>query len=121
MEIIIRAHNLPGRNFRNASVPIHNVHVGVQVRRDPVDLVRGDAESAEWHVDVRVETADDRFDFKGPAVTGGVDRSHRWLRRPSMRSRRESGADLGQLTRSIEFIREGLRQRGLSAAKLRVL
>jgi hypothetical protein len=77
VEIVIRAHNLPGRNFRNAGVPIHNVHVGVQVRRDPVDLVRADAESAEWHVAVRVETDDGRFDFKGPAVHGS--RGQRFL------------------------------------------
>jgi hypothetical protein len=47
------------------------VHVGVQVRRDPVDLVPGDAPSAQWQVDVRVEVDDDgAFDFKGPAVQG---------------------------------------------------
>src|SRR5262249_43195876 len=71
MEIVIHGHNLPGRDFRNAGVPIHNVHVGLQVRREPTDLVRGDAKSAEWHLDVRVEVADDgTFDFKGPAVQG---------------------------------------------------
>ncbi|HEX4982171.1 MAG TPA: DUF5990 family protein [Ilumatobacteraceae bacterium] len=77
MEIVIRAHNMPGRNFRNACVPIHNVHVGVQVRSEPVGLVRADAECAEWHVDVRVETVDGRFDFKGPAVHGS--RGQRFL------------------------------------------
>jgi Family of unknown function (DUF5990) len=70
VEIVIRGHNLPGRMFRNAGVPIHNVHVGVQVRQEPTDLVRADAASAEWSVDVRVEQADGAFDFKGPAVHG---------------------------------------------------
>jgi hypothetical protein len=46
VEIVIRGHNLPGRMFRNAGVPIHNVHVGVQVRQEPTDLVRADAASA---------------------------------------------------------------------------
>ena len=77
MEIVIRGHDLPGRDFRNAGVPIHNVHVGVQVRRDPVDLVRGDATSAEWRVDVRVDTIGGELDFKGPAVQGA--RGERFL------------------------------------------
>ena len=71
MEIAIHGQRLPGRMFRNAGVPIHNVHVGVQVRDLPVDLVAADAESAEWHVDVRVDVADDgAYDFRGPAVHG---------------------------------------------------
>ena len=71
MEIVIRGHNLPGRMFRNAGVPIHNVHVAVQVREAPEGLVAGDADSAEWHVDVRVVADDDGgYDFNGPAVHG---------------------------------------------------
>lgn len=70
MEVVISGHHLPGRDFRLAAVPIHNVHVGVQVRGEPVGLVRADAASAEWTVDVRVEPLDDGFDFKGPAVHG---------------------------------------------------
>ena len=71
MEIVIRGHNLPGRMFRNAGVPIHNVHVAVQVREVPEGLVAGDAQSAEWHVDVRVSAeGDGSYDFKGPAVHG---------------------------------------------------
>ena len=71
MEIEIRGHNLPGTMFRNAGVPIHNVHVAVQVRDKPEGLVAGDAESAEWRVDVRVDAGDDGdYDFKGPAVHG---------------------------------------------------
>jgi len=71
MEIVIRGHNLPGRTFRTAGVPIHNVHVGIQVGAAPEGLVAADAASAEWHVDVRVAAGDDgAFDFKGPAVHG---------------------------------------------------
>ena len=70
MEIVVHGHHLPGRDFRNVGVPIHNVHVGVQIRQDPVALVRADAKSAEWRVEVRVETVDGTFDFKGPAVHG---------------------------------------------------
>jgi Family of unknown function (DUF5990) len=70
VEIVIRGHNLPGRRFWNEGEPLENVHVGVQVRGDPVGLVAGDAASAEWRVDVRAETAEGRLDFKGPAVHG---------------------------------------------------
>jgi hypothetical protein len=70
VEIVIRGQNLPGRSFCADDAPSANVHVGVQVRRDPVELVPGDAASAQWHVDVRLETDDGAFDFKGPAVQG---------------------------------------------------
>jgi len=77
VEILIHGHNLPGTMFRDAGVPIHNVHVGVQIRQEPTELVRADASSAEWHVDVRVEHLDDCLDFKGPAVHGS--RGNRFL------------------------------------------
>jgi hypothetical protein len=67
MEIVIHGHHLPGTWHRNAGVPIHRVHVGVQVRNELTELVPGDAERAEWHLDVRVV---DGPDFRGPAVHG---------------------------------------------------
>jgi hypothetical protein len=70
VEILIHGYHLPGTMFRDAGVPIHNVHVGVQIRKDPTDLVRADAESAQWRVEVRVEELDGSYDFKGPAVHG---------------------------------------------------
>src|SRR3954454_14684759 len=71
MEIVIRGHNLPGKMFRNAGVPIHNVHVALQVRDAPEGLVAGDANSAEWRVELRVSVNDDgSYDFKGPAAHG---------------------------------------------------
>jgi len=70
MEIVIRGHNLPGTMFRSAGVPIHNVHVAVQVRDAPEGLVAGDAPSAEWHVDVGIVDDDGTYDFRGPAVHG---------------------------------------------------
>lgn len=70
MDVVIEGHHLPGRDFRNAGVPIHNVHVALQVRTEPEGLVRADAPSATWRLSVRVESTDDGFDFKGPAVHG---------------------------------------------------
>jgi hypothetical protein len=40
----IRGHHLPGQRCG----PYSDVHVGLQVRRDPEGLVPGDAEQAEW-------------------------------------------------------------------------
>lgn len=62
MRLLIRGHHLPGRRCG----PYDDVHVGLQVRRDPEGLVPGDADRAEWVVDIR--TDDD--DFRGPAVQG---------------------------------------------------
>ncbi len=47
-----------------------DIHVGVQVRRDPGDLVAADAESATWEVEVEVVDRDGEPDFRGPAVQG---------------------------------------------------
>ena len=57
----IVGHDLPGRSFEGA----RNVHVGVQRRSEVIDLVPGDAESAEWEVYV-----DHR---RGPYVHGRGD------------------------------------------------
>ena len=70
MQIVIRGRNLPGTMFRNAGVPIHNVHVATQVRNEPAGLVPGDAATAEWHLDVAVSASDGVADFRGPAVHG---------------------------------------------------
>ncbi|MCU1394627.1 MAG: hypothetical protein JWM34_3055 [Ilumatobacteraceae bacterium] len=71
MEIEIRGHTLSGTMFRVAGVPVHNVHVGLQVRDAPEGLVRGDAASATWRADVRTRIDDaGEVDVAGPAVHG---------------------------------------------------
>ena len=63
--------NLPGRVFcRPDGSSMDNVHVGVQLRRDPAALVRADASEASWEVDVEVVRKDGALDFRGPAVQG---------------------------------------------------
>ena len=69
MRLAVRGHHLPGRHWHNEGEPCDNVHVGVQVGRDPVGLVRADADAAAWDVDVRV-VDDGALDFRGPAVHG---------------------------------------------------
>lgn len=71
MRITIEGHNLPGRRFTSQGVPLANVHVAVQEGRDPVGMVRGDARSATWEVDVNVVPTDDGgLDLRGKAVHG---------------------------------------------------
>jgi Family of unknown function (DUF5990) len=62
VRLVIRGHHLPGRRCG----PYRDVHVGVQVRRDPQGLVPGDADRAEWVVDISTDDGD----FRGPAVQG---------------------------------------------------
>ncbi len=47
-----------------------NVHVGVQIGRDPAQLVRADESGVRWHVDVDVVRKEGALDFRGPAVQG---------------------------------------------------
>ena len=49
---------------------MENVHVGVQLRRDPSELVPGDRADASWTVDVDVVDRDGARDFRGPVVQG---------------------------------------------------
>lgn len=49
---------------------MENVHVGVQLRRDPWGLLPGDRTDATWDVDVDVVRRDGALDFRGPAVQG---------------------------------------------------
>ena len=70
MLLEIRGHHFPGREWEIDGAPCHNVHVGVQVRRDPSDLVPGDADTASWLVDVDIVDRDGAIDFRGPAVQG---------------------------------------------------
>lgn len=49
---------------------MENVHVGVQLGRNPEQLVRADTASPMWDVDVHVSRSGGRVDFRGPAVHG---------------------------------------------------
>jgi hypothetical protein len=54
MRLTIRGHHLPGRR----TGPYDDVHVGIQVGREPAELVRADVESAEWVTDIEVRNGD---------------------------------------------------------------
>ncbi len=72
VRIAITGVNLPGRVFCRADGSVmENVHVGVQVRRDPAQLFRADETETRWEVDVDVVRSDAAvFDFRGAAVQG---------------------------------------------------
>jgi len=62
LQILVRGTHPPGRGFASYA----DVHVGVQVGRDPTGLVPADTPSPEWPLTVRVVDGD----FRGPAVHG---------------------------------------------------
>ena len=62
MRLLIRGHRLP----RLTCGSYTNIHVGLQVRRDPVGLVPADAVAAEWVTEISASDGD----FRGPAVQG---------------------------------------------------
>ena len=70
MRIVIEGHDLPGAEFVSDGRPLQNVHVAVQVGKDPAGPVRGDADSARWEVDVRAALSENGVDLYGPAIHG---------------------------------------------------
>jgi hypothetical protein len=65
--------DLPGRTCGDPRPGGHvyeNVHVGVQHRKDVVDLVAGDASDAEWNLTIDTVTKDGALDFRGPFAQG---------------------------------------------------
>ncbi|MBW8752181.1 MAG: hypothetical protein JF565_12275 [Propionibacteriales bacterium] len=66
MRLIVEGHYLPGRTCGQYA----DVHVGVQVGREPADLVPADAETARWELEIEVVERDGEPDFSGPAVQG---------------------------------------------------
>lgn len=71
VRLVITGVNPPGRSFcRSDGSVMNEVHVGVQLRAEPAQLVRADDPKACWEVDVEVVRNDDGLDFRGPAVHG---------------------------------------------------
>src|SRR6187551_170341 len=61
ISVTIEGYDLPGQASapHDTDATYENVHVGVQRRKDVVDLVPGDAASARWTFDVTTRIADD--------------------------------------------------------------
>ena len=74
MRVVIEGFDLPGAEICDPDGAVFDgVHVGVQVGREPVDLVSGAAAALRWELDVDVVRKDGgELDFKGPAVHGSA-------------------------------------------------
>ncbi len=72
MRLVLIGTDLPGRTFCDPDgTPLANVHVGVQIRAEPDHLVRGDASTARWELEIDTAIdSDGELDFRGPAVHG---------------------------------------------------
>jgi hypothetical protein len=73
MFVEIEGRNFPGRSCGCGpeGEVYENIHVGIGMQRDPVELVPGDSPSARWRIEVRTPRANDgSVDFRGPFVHG---------------------------------------------------
>ena len=67
VELRITGTDLPGRECGDGYT---NVHVGIQVRRDPEQVVSADVPSVTFTTEIEFVYRDGTVDFKGPAVQG---------------------------------------------------
>jgi len=70
MLLHIRGYHLPGRVWQGRDEHHANVHVGIQLGKEPHELVPGDAATSSWTIPLEVATREDGLDFRGPAVQG---------------------------------------------------
>jgi hypothetical protein len=70
VRITIEGEHLPGAEWVSDGVPLRNVHVAVQIGKEPFGPVRGDAPTARWDLDVRAVVEDGAVDLRGAAVHG---------------------------------------------------
>jgi hypothetical protein len=70
MLLQIQGHHMPGRVWRSREEYYDNIHISIQVGKEPRELVRGDAESSSWTIPVEIVPRGDGLDCRGPAVQG---------------------------------------------------
>jgi len=79
LTVVIRGNDLPGRSCGPppGGEPNENIHVGIKHGSGILDLIPGDAPSAQCEFDVTVRPADGGgFDFSGPFILGRGDDRH---------------------------------------------
>lgn len=124
MRVTITGINLPGRLFcRPDGSTMDNVHVGLQLRRSPAQMVRADESETRWEIDVEVTRRNGVLDFRGPAVEGrrgdrfvyltwcdvGSDGAFEMLRRAKLSldridpARIESAVETGRLAATVDL------------------
>jgi hypothetical protein len=70
MLLQIRGYHLPGRMWHSRDEYYDNVHVGIQVGKEPREVVRGDMETASWTIPIEVVAREGALDFRGNVVQG---------------------------------------------------
>lgn len=71
MRLVIEGYALPGARFESRQTgALDNVHVGIQLGKRASELIRADADSVRWEIEVTVVDRPDGVDFRGPAVQG---------------------------------------------------
>jgi Family of unknown function (DUF5990) len=73
VDVRIVGTELPGRRCadpRPDGLVYENVHVGLQRRREVIDIIPGDASSAEWNLTLEPSFRDGELDFRGPFAQG---------------------------------------------------
>jgi hypothetical protein len=63
MLLQIRGYHLPGRVWQSHDEHYDNIHVGIQVGKEPRELVRGDAEMSSWTIPIDVVMRDGKLDL----------------------------------------------------------
>jgi len=71
MLLQIRGCQLPGRTWRSRDQHHDDVHVGIQVGKQPRELVPADAETSSWTIPIEVVAREAGLDLRGTAVHGG--------------------------------------------------
>jgi Family of unknown function (DUF5990) len=82
LRVELRGVDLPGRSCgpRPGGGWYEDIHVGLKRGTSAIDLVPGDAATANWSIDVTVRETENGRDFGGPFVSGHRDDRHLGLR-----------------------------------------
>jgi Family of unknown function (DUF5990) len=70
MLLQIQGYHLPGPAWQSDDAHYDNVHVGIQVGKEPRELVPADSETSSWTIPIEVVAREGGLDFRGAAVQG---------------------------------------------------
>ena len=70
MLLQIQGYHLPGPAWQSDDAHYDNVHVGIQVGKEPRELVPADSETSSWTIPIQVVAREGGLDFRGAAVQG---------------------------------------------------
>jgi Family of unknown function (DUF5990) len=70
MLLQIQGYHLPGPAWQSDDAHYDNVHVGIQLGKEPRELVRADSHTSSWTIPIEVVAREGGLDFRGAAVQG---------------------------------------------------